>query len=636
MAVPGAQFDASEATRRYFDDRRYPIMTSSPSGNSYFLLSRPEGSGSPPKKVAPDIGPEPPAEENSSRARKHSDSFEVAVNIQGASYVLKDLNLANTSPQHAKEMDLLSLGLPRLNAELSDDDLRETAYEVLLASLFVSGKLYFAEEKREKKPKFLKGLRSKTEGSNSAPQMENYYTHHLDLIRVQMEARPHQLFNLSLQVGLSLEIELRLYLRHKLFQDWVVSVPDGRIEVLTIIERYNTRLSAAPKKFGLKGETYHWTQSYHFNSRLYEKLLSSVFDMLEDGQLVEEADEILETMKLTWPILGITQKLHDALYAWALFQKFAQTGEILLLKQTDLQIQKLKLHNNVREAELYIDSFVCSVEGFGSNGTLNLVDSALLKINMWCHRQLKNYHLYFSQANCSIFESMLNLVLLTAANLTDDDEEAMLIGTSLGSTPESTLIHILVVRSIQAAYKNALISADGQSKAEFKHPLILLASERKLLVEKECSAFSPVLHKYYPEAGRVALTVFHLLYGQQLELFLEGSDHSESLKEILGASNSFELCIAQKLYSMYGEAAGSSLSNFLKPYMIDRFSSPIILQWLHAQHENVLEWTKRTIEIEDWEPLSVHRKLATSMVEVFRIVEEFSMEAESSIFPVTA
>ena len=66
-----------------------------------------------------------------------------------------------------------------------------------------------------------------------------------------------------------------------------MSVPDGRIEVLTIIERYNTRLSTAPMKFGLKGETYHWTRSYHFNSRLYEKLLCSVFDILEDGQLVE-------------------------------------------------------------------------------------------------------------------------------------------------------------------------------------------------------------------------------------------------------------------------------------------------------------------------------------------------------------
>jgi hypothetical protein len=56
--------------------------------------------------------------------------------------------------------------------------------------------------------------------------------------------------------------------------------------------------------------------------------------------------------------------------------------------------------------------------------------------------------------------------------------------------------------------------------------------------------------------------------------------------------------------------------------MIGRLSSPLILQWLHAQHENVLEWTKRTIGIEDWMPLSAHEKQATSVVEVFRIVEE--------------
>uniref|UniRef100_A0ACD5UDQ9 Uncharacterized protein n=1 Tax=Avena sativa TaxID=4498 RepID=A0ACD5UDQ9_AVESA len=675
----GAQFDASEATRRYFHDRRYPIMTNSPSRNSYFLLSRPEASGSPPNKVAPDIRLVPPAEEKSSRTRKHSGSSRVAVDIPGASSGMKDASLADTPPQQVEEMDILSLNLPTLRTELSDDDLRETAYEVLLASLFVSGKLNFSEEKREKKPKFLKGLRSKTERSNSAPQIENYYTHHLDLVRVQMEISESMdilakralrhigskmvqgqldvpcislqllssvdkfdfpterlrvqwqrrqanvleellLFSSSLEYTMSETLRIVLS-KLKNTEDWVVSVPDGRIEVLTIIERYNTRLSTAPKKFGLKGETYHWTRSYHFNSRLYEKLLCSVFDILEDGQLVEEADEILETVKLTWPILGMTQKLHDVLYAWVLFQKFAETGEILLLKQTDLQIQKLQLHNDGRETEMYINSFVCSVEDCGSNGALNLVDTALLKINMWCNRQLESYHLYFSQANCLIFESMLNLVLLSAAILTDD-EEAMLIGTPRGSTPESTLIHKLVVRSMQAAYKHALLSAHGQSKTEFKHPLILLASKLKLVVEKECAAFSPILQKYYPEAGRVALTVFHLLYGQQLELFLEGSDHSENLKEILGASNNFELCIAQKLYSMYGEAVGSSLSNFLKPYMIDRFSSPIILQWLHAQHENVLEWTKRTIEIEDWVPLSAHRKLATSMVEVFRIVEE--------------
>lgn len=42
-----------------------------------------------------------------------------------------------------------------------------------------------------------------------------------------------------------------------------------------------------PARFGIEGETYHWTTGYHLNIRLYEKLLFGVFDILEDGQLVE-------------------------------------------------------------------------------------------------------------------------------------------------------------------------------------------------------------------------------------------------------------------------------------------------------------------------------------------------------------
>ncbi|GJN02026.1 hypothetical protein PR202_ga19339 [Eleusine coracana subsp. coracana] len=145
---------------------------------------------------------------------------------------------------------------------------------------------------------------------------------------------------------------------------------------------------------------YHWTHNYHFNFRLYEKLLCSVFDILEDGQLVEEADEILEIAKLTWPILGITDKLHDVFYAWVLFQKFAQTGEVHLLKHAGFQIQKLRLRNEVKEIELYTNSFICSVEACDSNRALSLVDSTLRKINIWCRKQLENYHAYFSKV-CS-------------------------------------------------------------------------------------------------------------------------------------------------------------------------------------------------------------------------------------------
>uniref|UniRef100_A0A0E0KU32 MHD2 domain-containing protein n=1 Tax=Oryza punctata TaxID=4537 RepID=A0A0E0KU32_ORYPU len=636
----GVQFDASEATRRYFDERRYPIMMGSPSVNSYFLLSRPEFSGSPPNKAAPDIVPQAPAEENPTPIREPVDFFRAAINILGTDNGTKDVSLADIYPKQVNKMDILSLGLSKLSTELSDDDIRETAYEVLLASLFVSGKILFSEEKKEKKPKFLKGLRSKTEVSSPSPQPENHYAHLLDLIRISesMDTLTRRaLRHMSLRVVqgqldvpcISLQLlssvgksdfpterlranvleELLLFpgsreygMSETLRIDWVVRVPDGRVEVLTIIERYNARLCEAPKKFNLKGETYHWIQSYHLNFRLYEKLLCIVFDILEDGQLVEEADEILETVKLTWTILGITQKLHDTLYAWVLFKKFAETGEILLLRHTCLQTQKLRLHNDAKEIELYTNSFVCSVEACGRNMALSLVDSAILKINKWCRGQLENYHAYFNKVNNSIFEGMLNLVVISETSRSDDDEKAMLIGTPLDATQESTLIHILVVRSIQAAYKHALISSDCQSKAEFKHPLIILANQLKLVAEKECTMFSPTLCKRYPEAGRVALVLLHLLYGQQLELFLERMDNSENLKEILAATNNFELCVAKKLYLMNEGAVGSLLSKYLKPYM-------------------------------DWEPLSAHERHATSVVEVFRIVEEAIEQFFNSSLP---
>lgn len=36
------------------------------------------------------------------------------------------------------------------------------------------------------------------------------------------------------------------------------------------------------------------------------------------------------------------------------------------------------------------------------------------------------------------------------------------------------------------------------------------------MAEKECSVYSPILHKYYPEAQGVALIFLHMLYGKQL------------------------------------------------------------------------------------------------------------------------
>lgn len=70
-------------------------------------------------------------------------------------------------------------------------------------------------------------------------------------------------------------------------QEGVDVGPDGRAEILTCVKGFASRLSASSPKSGLPNESYYWTHSYHFNIRLYEKLLCSVFDVLEDGQIIE-------------------------------------------------------------------------------------------------------------------------------------------------------------------------------------------------------------------------------------------------------------------------------------------------------------------------------------------------------------
>jgi hypothetical protein len=87
----------------------------SPSGNSYFLLSSPGPSGSPPKEAAPSISSQAPQQENTSPVGQPRDFFRDAINTSGIGYGMRDDNLADIYPQQVTEVDILSLGLPRLS-----------------------------------------------------------------------------------------------------------------------------------------------------------------------------------------------------------------------------------------------------------------------------------------------------------------------------------------------------------------------------------------------------------------------------------------------------------------------------------------------------------------------------------------
>lgn len=83
-------------------------------------------------------------------------------------------------------------------------------------------------------------------------------------------------------------IYLQLITDLHVIQEWDTTMsPSERVEVLSTIKHVALKLSSLPGQFGIESETYYWTAGYHLNVRLYEKLLLSMFDILDEGQLIE-------------------------------------------------------------------------------------------------------------------------------------------------------------------------------------------------------------------------------------------------------------------------------------------------------------------------------------------------------------
>ncbi|XP_038982553.1 protein unc-13 homolog isoform X9 [Phoenix dactylifera] len=499
----GGVFDPSAANKRYIEALDYPVMINSSSRNFYFLRSKTELSGSPPRRIVPQIKVKISSSHSSCLTEQPDHLVGSETNKSGVESNISDLTAADVHSHPANDAYMPSLNLPTLTTDnfvgclsklissfkilegLSDDDMRETAYEVLVASFILSrGEVrLFEKKKKEKRSRFLKGLRSKRDELNSRSEPEDCHIDLLDVIRVQMEIseamdvrtkrglrhfgekKMHEQIDVP-QISLELLSAIsrsdfpteRSYtqwqkrqanileellmtsvdfvsdvhaalsmLLSKLrnIEEWVLNTsPDGRAEILTDIKQYASKFSNMPRKFGIRNETYYWTSSFHFNINLYEKLLCSIFDVLEDGQIVEEAEEIIAVLKLTWSTLGIIQKMHNALYAWVLFRQFVRTGEARLLRYAVVEVQKVvsgKDGEGIEEA--YMSSLICSVDAYGSTRLLNLVDAVLFDISKWCHNQLEDYHLHFSQDKSAMFESVLTLAILCGSCFADEFAE---------------------------------------------------------------------------------------------------------------------------------------------------------------------------------------------------------------------
>jgi hypothetical protein len=390
-----------------------------------------------------------------------------------------------------------------------------------------------------------------------------------------------------------------------------------RTECLRSLREVATSFSERPARGDLTGEVCHWADGYHLNAALYEKMLGSVFDILDEGKLTEEVEEILELLKSTWRILGITETIHDTCYAWVLFRQFVFTGEQGLLKVVIEHLRKIPLKEQRGPQErLHLKSLRSSVDADDSCQDFTFFQSFLSPVQKWVDKKLNDYHLQFSEGP-NMLADIVTVAMLTRRILGEENDKAM-------ESPDRDQIERYVTSSVKSAFVKIAHSVEVKADTAHEHVLASLADETKKLLKKDTDIFSPVLSRWHPQATVLSASLLHKLYGNKLRPFLEHAEHlTEDVVSVFPAADSLEQYIMSVMASVVGEDGLDSIcKQKLAPYQIESKSGTVVLRWVNGQLERIETWVKRAAEQEAWDPISPQQRHGGSIVEVYRIIEE--------------
>ncbi|CAJ1978016.1 unnamed protein product [Sphenostylis stenocarpa] len=409
-----------------------------------------------------------------------------------------------------------------------------------------------------------------------------------------------------------------------------------RTECLRSLREIAIPLAERPARGDLTGEICHWADGYHLNVRLYEKLLLSVFDMLDEGKLTEEVEEILELLKSTWRVLGITETIHHTCYAWVLFRqikvvllkfhlmgyadyKYVITREHGVLLHALEQLNKIPLMEQRGQQErLHFKSLRSKVEG---ERDISFLQSFLTPIQRWTDKQLGDYHLHFHEASATM-EKIVAVAMITRRLLLEEPETVCKFTSQSLPISDRDQIEIYISSSIKNAFSRTVQVVERVDMSN-EHPLALLAEELKKLLKRESVTFLPVLSQRHPQATVVSASLVHKLYGHRLKPFLDGAEHlTEDVISVFPAAESLEQFIMALITSASHEENAEIFLKKLNLYQIETKSGTLVLRWVNSQLGRILGWVERVFQQEHWNPISPQQRHAGSIVEVYRIVEE--------------
>ncbi|KAL2631700.1 hypothetical protein R1flu_016386 [Riccia fluitans] len=411
-------------------------------------------------------------------------------------------------------------------------------------------------------------------------------------------------------------------------QKMLDDLQNSSTEVAKNTEGWNALKIAALAKAGrsVSGEhpspKLHWADGYPLNVHLYLALLLSTFDTLEEGQLIDEIEDVLEMFKKTWGILGINEVLHDLCFMWVLFNQFIAAGQI----ETDL-LTTAQAH--MKELAALVDNHVV-VHG------AQAVKDSLTTIHSWCERRLLAYHETFPQGAQEVMEALLAIGLSAGRLLAEGSNQgggAKRKDKNL-SNFESDKVELYIRSSLKAAFAQMMETTDTRRRSFKKGdvpvpPLAALAADIGQLAADERAKYTPVLKKWNVCAGGIAAATLHACFGREVKQFLTGLQKvGPDVLQVLKAAQLLEEVLVQIAVedAVDAEDGGKSLIREMQPYDCESFIEKLSKEWLQNALVNLIEWVGRNIEHEEWKPKSTREGYAHSAVEILSIIDE-TMEA---------
>ncbi|GAB2245483.1 hypothetical protein Droror1_Dr00000976 [Drosera rotundifolia] len=370
----------------------------------------------------------------------------------------------------------------------------------------------------------------------------------------------------------------------------------------------------------------HWADGYPLNVHIYIALLQSVFDHRDETMVLEEVDELMELMKKTWMMLGITRPIHNVCFTWVLFHQFVVTGQV----EPDLLCASLAMMAEVANDAKREDRETIYVKTLAS---------VLSSIIGWSEKRLLDYHVGFSKASTVMMENLLPLVL-QARKILDEDIAATIaarqeqqedeLQADVAGAPWENRVDLYIRSSVKNAFDKMIETGNISIKAvdidrALSETLIELAQATEELAAKEKETYSSTLKKWHPVAAGVAAVTLHNCYGDILNQYLSGvCALSNEIINVLQRAGKLEKILVQMVVeeSVDCEDGGKAIVREMVPYEVDSIILRLLRKWIEESLRKPKDCVQRAKDTETWNPKSKAEPFALSAVELMKLAKE--------------